>query len=168
MISIRYLVFFICIFIAHLSNAAGSMPPEQAPKLSEIAVVALRKLNGDHLDYSPESLRIIDRLFLKFRSEGYTPESMNKFMFVVGCYTGEVIVRNNPGSIWDMPTENEIAIGFTSIGVRSKNGTFSNPIDKVYKLMQSGEEDSLMSFYNEFLKSSKIVNNILDDKNIMK
>lgn len=120
--------------------------PEQAAKLAETAVSVIEKIDGQRLDYSPDSLKVVDRLVVKFRSEGNTPQTMTKAMIVFGCYVGEVFVRNLPYR-WDKPTDKEYDLGFTSIGIRAQNGGFTNPIGKTFKLLQNGQEDSVAFLY---------------------
>lgn len=120
--------------------------PDQAPKLAELAISVIEKMRGQRLDYSPESLKVIDSLVLGYRSEGHTPQSMGKTMVVFGCYVGEVMVRNLDYH-WDRPSEKEYEVGFTSIGLRKKNGQFTNPIGKVFKLLVNGEEDRVAFLY---------------------
>jgi hypothetical protein len=49
--------------------------------------------------------------------------------------------------VWAMPNEQERTVGFSYVGVRSGNGYFSNPINKVFKLLVNGEEDSVAYLY---------------------
>ena len=112
----------------------------------------VQQLDGDHLDYSPESLKAVDRILLKLHDEGTAPQSIQKTVIAFGCYVGEVMVRNL-GYKWDMPSEKERSVGFSMIGVRDKKGGFSNPIGKVYKRVQNGQEDSVVFFYEVFSKS---------------
>jgi hypothetical protein len=125
--------------------------PDKAKSLAEVAVRVVAKIDGQHLDYSPDSLKTIDQLVLGFRKEGDTTETVNKTLIVLGCYVGEVMVRNL-GYKWDNPNEREMSEGFNMTGIRSSNGSFSNPIGKVFKLMQNGKEDSVVPFYEVFSK----------------
>ena len=150
---IRYLVTALAfLLLVGTATAQTGLTPEQAPKIAEIAVTMVQQFDGYHLDYSPESLKAVDRILLKLHDEGNSPQSIQKTIITFGCYVGEVMVRNL-GYKWDLPSEKERAVGFSMIGVRDKKGGFSNPIGKVYKRVQSGQEDSVAFFYEVFSKS---------------
>lgn len=136
---------------AQANELALDLMPDKAKPLAEVAVNAVSQMNGLKLDYSPASLKIIDQLVLGFRKEGNSTQSMNKTLIIFGCYVGEVMVRNL-GSKWDNPDKKERSLGFDVTGIRGKNGGFSNPIGKVFKLMQNGAEDSVEHFYSVFSK----------------
>lgn len=146
----RLLLCFFLVLTTTVSHANGlelDLMPDQAPKLADVAVTAVAKMSGQKLDYSPASLKIIDQLVLGFRKEGNSAQDINKTLIVLGCYVGEVMVRNL-GYKWDNPTQKEISIGFDVTGVRGKNNVFSNPIGKVFKLLENGQEDSVEFFYS--------------------
>ncbi|WP_377156178.1 DUF6278 family protein [Roseateles sp. UC29_93] len=125
--------------------------PEVAAKLAGMAVTIFQQ-QQIKLDYSPESLRQVDALILKWRAEGNTAESMQKTLLILGCYVGEVMVRNLPGARWDHPTEKEraLVLGDLPMGMRTLPSGFSNPMGKVFKRMANGEEDSVFFFYEVF------------------
>lgn len=140
------------LFLMETAAAQVGITPEQAPQIAEFAVTQVKQFDGYLLDYSPESLKIIDRIVLKLHDEGNSPQSMPKTVTILGCYVGEVMVRNL-GYKWDLPTEKEKAVGFEIVGIRDKKGGFSNPIGKIYKRLQNGNEDSVMQFYQVFSTS---------------
>lgn len=147
-----FLVFFAFSTTASQANGLGlDLMPDKATALAGVTVNVVAQMNGQKLDYSPASLKIIDQIVLGFRKEGNTIESMNKTLIIFGCYVGEVMVRNL-GYKWDNPTQKEISIGFDVTGVRGKNDSFSHPIGKVFKLMKNGQEDSVEHFYSVFSK----------------
>ncbi len=150
---IRYLVTPLAFSLLVGAATAQTGPtPEQAPKIAEIAVTMVQQVDGYQLDYSPESLKAVDRILLNLHNQGVSPQSIQKTVISLGCYVGEVMVRNL-GYKWDLPSETERAVGFSMIGVRDKKGGFSNPIGKVYKRVQNGQEDSVVFFYAVFSKS---------------
>lgn len=152
---IRYLVTqltFLFLFLAGTAVAQTGITPEQAPKIAEVAVAMVQQFDGYRLDYSPESLKVVDRIVLQLHTEGDSPQSVQRTILAFGCYVGEVMVRNL-GYKWDQPTEKEQSVGFTMVGVRDKKGGFSNPIGKVYKRVQNGNEDSVVFFYEVFSKN---------------
>ena len=144
--AILVVTFFMATLLGAESSFAQELTPDEAPRLAEIAVTVFQKIDEPRLDYSPESLKAIDRIVLKFRSEGDSVESVTKSLTVLGCYVGEVMVRNL-GYKWDIPTGKERSVGLTRLGVRG-SGLFFNPIGKVFNLMANGEGDSVVVFYD--------------------
>lgn len=98
------------------------------------------------LDYSPRSLQHIDRVVLSFHERRLTMNDIGETVFVFGCYVGEVVVRNK-GAKWVVPDERLQKLGFTMMGVELKDGKFLNPIGKTIKLLENGQEDSVVYFY---------------------
>lgn len=154
---IRFLLpAFILLFISGISDAQTGVTPDQAPKIAEIAVDVVKQVDGYQLDYSPESLQTVDKIALKLHEEGKTPQSIPKTILVLGCYVGEVMVRNL-GYKWEMPTEKEKELGFEMVGIRDRKGSFLNPIGKVYKRVQNGSEDSVVMLYDFSREFSAII-----------
>jgi hypothetical protein len=120
--------------------------PDDARQLAERAVQAAKNIEGITLDYSPESLKHIDRIVLQLRNGGVPMKQIGGTLVAFGCYVGEVLVRNLSAH-WDYPNEKERAVGFDILGVRMKKGGFWHPIGKVFKLMANGDEDSVVYLY---------------------
>lgn len=123
--------------------------PENAAALSGKAVDAVRNVDGISLDYTPESLAKVDEVILRFRKDGQTMAEVGSTIFALGCYVGEVFVRND-GARWVMPDAEAQRVGFTMMGLRTSDGKFLNPIGKAMKLLKNGQEDSVMYFYSAF------------------
>ncbi len=125
----------------------ASWTPEAAKHLAEIAAGPIAQSEQVTLDYSPESLKQVDAMVLRWRAAGSTEETLRKTLIVLGCYVGEVMVRNIEGAKWLVTTEKERPIfGDTPILVEW-GGNISNPLGKVFKLMGNGEEDSVVGLY---------------------
>jgi hypothetical protein len=120
--------------------------PENAAFLAEWAVRTVRKVDGAELDYSPASLKHIDRIVLGFRERGKTFNDMGETVFLFGCYVGEVIVRNKHAK-WVMPEDKLVRMGFRFMGVQTSSGAFWDPIGKTIKLLANGNVDSVEYFY---------------------
>lgn len=123
--------------------------PENAALLAELAVSGAKKINRIDLDYSPASLKHVDRILGKFHNEGLKPEQISETIFCFGCYVGEVLIRSNGGA-WKMPFETDLPEGLresTVMLVELDKGNVTNPIGKAYKRVESGEGDSLEYFY---------------------
>lgn len=124
-----------------------SPSPESAVQLAELVVQIARNSMAVELDYSAESLRQVDEMVLGFRNEGQTAQTMNETIFLLGCYLGEVIVRNH-GGVWKRAEETAFG-AYAEPGmlvIEMPNGIIWNPIGKAFKLLENGEEDSLAFF----------------------
>jgi len=90
MIFLRHFFFLTFLFLATTASQANELSldlmPSKATALAEVTVNVVAQMNGKKLDYSPESLKIIDQLVLGFRKEGNSVESMNKTLIIFGCY----------------------------------------------------------------------------------
>jgi len=147
----RLYAFAIFIFVTAISPAYSQnlnldLMPDQAEKWAGVGSTVLRATTGKNLDYSPESLKIVDEYVLNLKKSGAKPQVINKTLIALGCYVGQVMVQHLDNK-WDNPTPAEMKLGFDVTGIRAKNGAFSNPIGKVFKLLRNGEEDSVVAFY---------------------
>ena len=149
------LAIFSMVFMTMTTHAAKlqlDFMPDKAKQLANDAVKVVAQVSGQHLDYSPESLKIIDQVVLKFRKDGKTTGEINKTLVAFGCYVGEVMVRNL-GYKWENPDEKEMALGFDITGIRTTDGGLVNPVGKIFKLMKNGEEDNTVTFYAVYSKN---------------
>lgn len=139
---------FLClaIFFSSTVQAQIKITPEMAKDLGAIVIILAEKTDGVKLGYSPNSIEYVDKLILTFRKEGMKPEQVKKTLIVLACYVGEVAVRNLDAK-WEMPNEDQRKFGFKNTGITTKNGLFSDPIQKACKLLINGEEDSLVTLY---------------------
>src|SRR5262245_61974322 len=121
--------------------------PEFAGKYAEMTVAVVKKEENVVLDYSPESLAVIDRIIQEFRAEGNTESDVGETVFLFGCYAGEVLVRAAQGTWREskdvMPTDVAEAVPLV---VQLPDGKVCNPIAKAFKQLANGEEDSLEYF----------------------
>lgn len=101
-----------------------------------------------HLDYSEQSLKIIDALIEKLRSEGNDERSAENEIMSIGAYVGE-IMRRNFGGHWTKP---ELA-GFPKDGATFSvvfifpNHTATNPLGRVLKYFRHGTSYSIIPYY---------------------
>tara|TARA_R110000850_G_scaffold274404_2_gene411856 strand:+ start:354 stop:920 length:567 start_codon:yes stop_codon:yes gene_type:complete len=126
-------------------------PPEPAyaEKHAEIAINVVKNVENIELDYSPESLKVIDRIIQGFHEEGLTEEQMAETIFTFGCYAGEVFVRNRNAK-WVTPEDvmpPNVANLFRFMVIQLPDGKVWNPIDKAFKELENGAEDSLEFLY---------------------
>ena len=120
--------------------------PKFAAVHARIAVDAAREIEGLDLDYSVESLALVDRIIGAFHDEGLEASQMGETCFAFGCYVGEVFVRSL-GARWTMPRQSILSkLGFgdtTMMIVEMPNGDIWNPIGKVFKLLEGGPTESV-------------------------
>ena len=127
----------------------GVLSAQTASNYAQTAVNMVAQLDGAQLDYSTESLKEIDRILFRFHANGDKSENMSGTAIVIGCYVGEVMVRNL-GAIWVNP--NEVSSPLSSSDgniplIQTSVGMLSNPIGKVFKAIDNGSEDSIVWFY---------------------
>lgn len=121
--------------------------PKNTPLFASDVVHCVEKFEGVTLDYSVKSLEVIDSLVARFRENGSTVDDMAATLFSFGCYLGEVIVKNAGGK-WRKATQDELDNVFgMPLVLDLKNGVTLNPIGKVIKRLENGEEDSIPYFY---------------------
>ena len=124
-----------------------SPTPESASELAELAVQITRNVTGFELDYSQETLEHVDEMVLGFRDGGLTVREMEESMVVLGCYLGEVIVRNCGGTWkWSEETQYRTLAPPGTLVLEMPNEAVWNPIGKAFKLLENGAEDSLAFF----------------------
>lgn len=127
-------------------------PPtvEHAFDLAEVCVSAVFKLEEVTLDYSVESLIFLDSLVGDWHDQGAPLEECASVLFTFGCYVGEVFVKN-AGGVWvDKEAVGMEMLAMSPIVVQLPNGAVCNPIDKVFKRLENGDEDYLPFFYQVF------------------
>lgn len=102
-----------------------------------------------NLDYSKNSIQIVDLLIEKLRNEGNDERAAENEIMALGAYVGEVIKKNYGGK-WTKP---ELA-GFPKDGAtysvvfQLPNGAGINPLGRVLKYFRHGSQYSLDIFYD--------------------
>jgi hypothetical protein len=129
--------------------------PENAPKFAGDIVAAAAEISGVALDYSADSLKDVDDIIERMRQDGCTSEQLAETLFGFGCYVGEVFVRQ-AGGRWRNAADTAMAdlAGFPLV-VELGEEHFCNPIGKVFKRLENGEEDNLPYFYQVFTSRDK-------------
>lgn len=133
--------------------AAAQAPAEPPPftvrdarTLAAGAVKLVKDVEKVDLDYSPASLQEIDRIVLNMRDEGTQAATALQVLLVLGCYVGEVLVRNTD-AVWEEPTPAERQAGARLPGVRGKSGRLWDPVERVFQLLRNGGGDSVAFYY---------------------
>ncbi|MFF7094451.1 hypothetical protein ACFY9A_18940 [Streptomyces rubradiris] len=65
------------------------LEPGNAPWHAAAIVAAAADISGARLDYSPESIALVQDIVDGFRAEGVTSEDMAESLVAFGCYVGE-------------------------------------------------------------------------------
>jgi hypothetical protein len=97
---------------------------------------------GVDLDYSPESLREVERFISENFADrhGRVKRKHRDLSGATGAYLTEVILRNLGGH-WDWEPEWEVA------GIRFPDGGFTSPLAKSRKRFEDGPGDEFVSYY---------------------
>jgi hypothetical protein len=130
------------------------VPPEQLGSQLAQTYVGLAAKAGLPLDYSPDSLRLVDQQLGTWR-EG-ADEDLTVPLRAAGAYVGEVIVRHLSGTwrnVEGTPIE-KIASG--PIVVELPGEAFCNPLGKAWKRFDMGPGDSVAFFFTG-LKNRKAI-----------
>ena len=120
--------------------------PETAAEIAALFVPWVEQTYGAKLDYGVYSLKQVDGILDDLRKDQKF-EDLQPLLFSMGCYVGEVLVRQ-AGGRW-RPAE-DVGMGVAAISpiaIEMPDGRGCNPVGRVYKRFQKGREDSLASFY---------------------
>jgi hypothetical protein len=118
-----------------------------ASELAARAADAAEKMFDIQLDFTPASLQHVDAILNGFREPG--SDRMAEFIFIFGCYIGEVMVRNADYAWVETPAELARHLGALTVQHRD-TGAQANPISKAFKRVDYGEPDNLAHFYRVF------------------
>jgi hypothetical protein len=127
-------------------------------QMAEDLVIHMSKIFPPELklDYSVQSVKLIDALLEKLRSEGSDEKLAENEIMAFGVYVGEVI-RKQVGGYWTKP---EYA-GFPkdgatySVVLSLPNGGVTNPLGRVLKYFRHGSEYSTEIFVDMNIKQFK-------------
>jgi len=128
--------------------------PEYAAQHAELMVGPAKEISGADLDFSPASLKAVDGIVGQMRQDGVRVDQVAETLFGFGCYVGEVFVRSK-GARW-RSTDDTPMKGLAGFPLVLELGpdNMCNPIGKVFKRLENGEEDSLVYFYHVFAVES--------------
>ena len=126
-------------------NIRLARPPTaiSAPRFAEDVASWVRARFSVELDYSVESLAKVDDLLELMRAQRVPiDDRVGETLWCLGCYVGEVFVRNAPEAEW---TDREMLPPVVACGE-----TRINPIGKVVKRVTLGDRGDLATFYARF------------------
>ncbi|MFD7471871.1 hypothetical protein ACFV8Z_06660 [Streptomyces sp. NPDC059837] len=98
------------------------------------------------LDYSVNSLRVVDFIVDGVRKGKSERADVQRVLFGLGAYTGEVLVRR-AGAQWVEFDADQRELFDQPVGVRMPDGRVWNPLGKVVKRFETGERESVRMLY---------------------
>ncbi len=122
--------------------------PDNAVSMAQTFVDLWFKHIAEESHYTVESLSEVDVLIEEARQSDSTRHKVSTFLFLAGCYVGEVLVRHYNFK-WIESSEAGIMGEMSQwpLFLEKPNDTgISNPIGKAFKRYDNGEEDSLAFF----------------------
>ena len=114
---------------------------------AQLAVEAVWEECGVRLDYSPESLDVIDGQIEGFREQGLTGEEVAEALFVLGCYLGQVMAQGLGGRWVATPGSPLARISPWPMVVVLPGGSAWDAIGKAYKRLELGDSEYLPGFF---------------------
>ncbi len=117
------------------------MDNDLAESMDNAAGICVRNASkqGFSLDYSPESVEVLEDMITAFwGSEGPSRESFDGMVQIIGSYLGEVLIRNL-GGVWGHNDQ------FGTVGIQHGSGWWF-PHAKVTKRL-SGEPGNDLRFF---------------------
>jgi hypothetical protein len=129
---------------------------EELERLAETAVQAARERFQVELDYSPESVKTLDRLLervapafrlhwlLKLTGSGIPAEQTWRMAHVWGAYLG-VTMQRSLGGKWAL----ENVAGQEGVIALDLGAVKAFPVDQVYLRLTKGRKHSLWSYFEE-------------------
>ena len=131
------------------ATPAEGTPAEAQSMAAKFVAMMLRK--GHNLDYSPETLKLVDACVDEIKATGVPEENASGMIYAVGCYVGEVFVKH-AGAEWRPTTSLGMErVCSWPIALRLPSGAGANPIGKAFKRFRNGDADSLAFFYHATL-----------------
>jgi hypothetical protein len=100
-----------------------------------------------HLDFSSESLEVLDAQIDGLREDGLTGEEAAEVLFVFGCYLGEVMVRGLRGRWLETPRSPLRDVSPWPMVVVLPSGSAWDAIGKAYIRLELGDSEYLPAFY---------------------
>ena len=121
--------------------------PENARDHARIAVDLAAREYDTLLDFSPGSLEVADSLIDSLREEGIDGEGAAEALFVLGCYLGEVMVRQLGGAWVATPRSPLRGVSPWPMVVALPDGSAWDVIGKAYKRLELGDSEYLPAFF---------------------
>ena len=120
---------------------------EQVSDIVERVVLFSEKLNDSEMDFSALSLRRLDQLLDEYRDVGVDADQHIVELFQLGCYLGEVFVRNS-GARWVAVNEDSRHFFNWTIYLVLPSGRYVDPVEAIYHRMNSAIGECVASYFS--------------------
>jgi hypothetical protein len=122
------------------------MDGELFKKHAALAVQTMQEVRGVVLDYSPDSLSLLDEAIASMRSEGLSSTDLPGVLYSFGCYLGETIVRNTAARWAESPPDYQ-SVGFLPNCVITPSGVAWNVLATCSKFLDNAEAGGANDLY---------------------
>ena len=121
--------------------------PADAPQLARRSVEFVQQKFEFELRYTAESLVFVEAVIDQIRATGATEQQASGLLVGLGCYAGEVLVRQARAT-WRCATDVKASAPTRSPIVLTLAGaTVCDPLARVFQLFADPSADSLASLY---------------------
>lgn len=119
--------------------------PKEASRHAEVAVKSARDISRARLDYSPRSLRDVDRIIGEMREDRVTADELAETLFSFGCYVGEVFRRRYGGRWREIGETPLLNVAQVPMVLETSTGRYIDPISATFACLTDGHQ--LSDFY---------------------
>ncbi|MFI7386608.1 hypothetical protein [Streptomyces sp. NPDC049813] len=119
------------------------LEPASAPRLAADVVAAASDISDAELDYSPDSIGLVEEIVDGFRSDGVTGGEVAESLVSFGCYVGEVLIRHGGGAWRHTPG----GARTVPLVVEVPGAGRCSPIDWVFRRLEQGPGVSILALY---------------------
>ncbi|MFE9611744.1 DUF3806 domain-containing protein [Streptomyces sp. NPDC006012] len=119
------------------------LEPDSAPRRAAAIVEAAADISYARLDYSPDSIGLVEDIVDGFRTDGATGQEMADSLVGFGCYVGEILTRH-AGGAWRRVSDDEHAVPLV---VELPDTRECHPIDWVFRRLEHGADVSIRDLY---------------------
>jgi hypothetical protein len=122
------------------------LEPATAPRHAAAIVATAADISGAELDFSPESIDLVEDIVDGFRAEGVSSEDMAESLVAFGCYVGEILARHDGGAWRPDPSAGPATVPLV---VELPDTRQYHPIDWVFHRLEFGADVSIRGLYAE-------------------
>ncbi|MGW7571649.1 hypothetical protein ACWGJV_35950 [Streptomyces tendae] len=119
------------------------LEPESAHRHAADIVAAAADISGAYLDYSPDSIDLVEDIVDGFRAAGVTGEELADSLVGFGCYVGEILTRHAGGAWRRVPSAHQTV----PLAVELPGALECHPIDWVFCRLEFGGDVSIRGLY---------------------
>ncbi|MDR3081605.1 MAG: DUF3806 domain-containing protein [Streptomyces sp.] len=119
------------------------LEPDGAPRHAAAIVEAAADISNAELDYSPDSIGLVEEILDDFRTIGATGEEMADSLVAFGCYVGEILTRHAGGAWRHAPGSDQTV----PLVVELPDARECHPIDWVFRRVEHGADVSIRDLY---------------------